>query len=1116
MREEEKEHVRNEHDNGGDQETKTSTKRMIRIMVDPKDEEIANGENNETGASSNSEPQPLASWLVQAISDSTDMAIEKKAAVVTPESRSMNHDDEIGIGDENKDELTNVAEWNDEQCNPIDFKKKPDHPKPMTIEWSPLLLKLISTIRRRANRKRIANEAMVQPFYIKTNDTPSRFLNSFSRRILLRAMEDCWIQTFWRAGWNRLKEVSWMTRQALSQGIVESERSDKDVSPFSFFIRHRRGNFTSSSMRSQRTQCIPKSRVLVVYRGDSGCGGSQSSPTKRNDSTWQQQLVLVKETMHPTLKKIWETAILAAAALCVYQKQQEQQKDRKQIKGSVTDEFQEIARCSKTLKRRVAFFSTIQEAEKHPDHGSNDTAKRKEESSIIPNTDRCNVDSDYAHNQDGDSNLTQNLAQPLLKSGKENVSNLEVDKSETFTGMNGKRRSQSRWQQNRDNFDSLWKKPRKIGKGRDTHIYELSSEDSEYLYPSTHCNSIRSRKRCSKRELESWKREAFFLSQRIDRRFGPNAKKKQCTGSLSTDSVQNGHDMTDNANSSAHGRKVSIVDTSMLQNTRDDEESNDSEKCLFGAKESDEDLAYKTVDYSSPIEFPICNDDYSDDEEEEPFTDNINDFSAEFEASEGPTPLPATNDKPSCPQSLNKMKSGTNTGVDIQNIAQVKLEKEPGEYDVKKKKKRMGKRRKRTTEDKPSRKREKKRKRASKQMGNKDEAEKESLECTNENRNGNENDSDQLETPRKLEFRDFSPVKIAIKDQSRKIQSARFIQSPNSVPVIQNENYDSKDKDSESSPLKAKRIVPIGKDPFLISPDEIPETINTSYSSNQHHQKGNQHMNDGEKKATDNAPISVLCSEAFFENFEDLIAEIVQENPTNRKPIRFIDTSLVDLCSVDIETPSRGAILVSTLSQIQKSGGIMSHFLPKVIELVVTNRYDSLSVFVCVDLELDYASSREIVNLQTSFLSCERGMPRTKTSVQLCSKQSLPRSILIAISHSVELQHSNSTGKVERWLSDARACHRLKFLISIIPTLSVTGALQWLELSTGISQFSMSQPNRDEDRTAKWFQQCFCDVQRESSRLESHFRLSNSCIYMMSTTVPRQLVLTVKIRFDKN
>eukprot|EP00531_Pseudo-nitzschia_arenysensis_P017428 CAMPEP_0116153864 /NCGR_PEP_ID=MMETSP0329-20121206/21472_1 /TAXON_ID=697910 /ORGANISM="Pseudo-nitzschia arenysensis, Strain B593" /LENGTH=1101 /DNA_ID=CAMNT_0003650801 /DNA_START=749 /DNA_END=4051 /DNA_ORIENTATION=- len=1084
LREEEEERIRNEHCNGDNNKENCTftTKRVIRTLVDPHDEQAANDENHETGASSHSEARPMPSWLAEAISDSTDRATEKKTAVVTPESKSMKDDD-----GENKDDPMDIAESNGNHSNPVDTKKDNDCSKPMTrIDWSPWLLKFISAIRRGANRKRIANKTMLQPFYIQTNDSPSRFLTSFSRRILLRAMEYCWIQASWRVGWNRFKEISWMEWRKLPHGKVQKGHIDNDDSAFSSFICNQRGSFSSICASTHHTQHIPQSRALVVYRGDS-CG-SQRSPTSRNNTNLQQRLVLANPKESPTPKKIWETAILAAAALCAYQKQQDQKKDR----------------CQKLRERKVTFLSPTKETKKHPDHDTNDTDKRNEGHSV-------NSDIDCSHRQDSESSLLQ----PLPSRGNKGVSDLKVDKSDSSMDTNKKKRLSSPSQPKQDQYESIWKKPRKIGEGRVELGRELNTEVFDHFHPSVLCNSIRSKKKkCSKRQLEHWKREAFFLSKRNDQRFGAKSNTKQRPNSVLPAGPAG--EILENKNSCTGEHKISIVGTSILQKKQDDEESNDSERCLFGTIETDEDAAGKNpVDYSSPIEFPICND-YDDDEEDEPFIDNINDINTEFDARNIPDPFPTTHDKHSSPQSSNSTDSGTKNDDDNKNIAEVQVKEESGAFDAipqssNKKKHRTGKRRKRTE---LSRKREKKRRRASKKKRSKDESKKESFEC--ENGNAIERDSDKLETPRKIEFREFSPVKDSKKYQSTKMQlnqSRQYIQSPNSVPIIRNDVFDSNDKDSELSPIKAKRIVPIAKDPFLISPDEVLETINRSNSRNHQHREASQHMKRGEGKAVDNDSICVLCSETFFENFGEMIAEITRENPPNRKSIRFIDTSLVDVCSVEIETPSRGAIVVSTISQIQNSGGIASSLLSRVIELAAINRYDRLSVFVCVDVKLDSALSRDIVRLQTSFLSCERGFPQTKISVQLCSQQSLGQRISTTILDSVALRHSNSTAKVVYWLADARACQRLKFLLSIIPSLSVTGALHWVEHCVGRSLPRTSQPNRDADRTAEWFQQCFYDVYKESSRMESRLLRSNDYSCMISTAVPRQLVISVKARF---
>ena len=697
----------------------------------------------------------------------------------------------------------------------------------------------------------------------------------------------------------------------------------------------------------------------------------------------------------------------------------------------------------------------------------------------------------------------------------------------------------------------------------------------------------------------------------------------------------------------------------------------DKDEGLPGKTHFEESVPSNNVDYSSPIEFPICFDDYEDEEEDE--EDDVNNsISKQFEAIEKPDISVAvhsttllSNKKADCYSEEFEDKKelvGKSITPCVSKFESHVAPHPNTRYTVtqsSKKKKERKKKRKSTPEEKALRNKEKRRRKESKKNNGKGQVEREAIDFVNESESEK---GDKLETPRKLDFKNFSPVKAPTKVSEVKNSSdpsERRFDSPISARRILNKKCD---EVFHSSVLKAKDSDPnVSNDPFSISPDEIRQTITCldpivttkqpqrqqeqevevelhtknlhSYASDsplsifpdeilktitcpdateqeelqqkeaQHtkifhsyapddpfsvspdeilqtitcpdptdqeqlQQKELQHTNNlhsyafddafsvspddvlkaktspeptsrvqQDKKTEDESPICLLCSEAFIENFGQIISDIIrgdsivesniESSTTARRPIRFIDSDLVDVCSVDIETPSRGAMVVSTISQIRNSGGIMTFFLPRIVALAATNRYDRLVVFVCVDVILDSAITRDLVRLQSAFLSCERELPRTQTSIQLCSKQSLGACISRTIYRTNGL-FSDSLSQVDYWLSDSRACQRLKFLLSIIPTLSATGALHWLHLSVGKSSWSPLRNNNqytveEEDQTLEWFQQCFQDVSAECRRLESHLLRSKNERYISNTNlddfmnpdVPKQLVLVIDAGLKK-
>jgi hypothetical protein len=412
-------------------------------------------------------------------------------------------------------------------------------------------------------------------------------------------------------------------------------------------------------------------------------------------------------------------------------------------------------------------------------------------------------------------------------------------------------------------------------------------------------------------------------------------------------------------------------------------------------------------------------------------------------------------------------------------------------------------------------------------------------------------DDDKLETPRKLEIKDVSPVKEKKKtdrmskliakantiiDEGNFSGEAAFI---NNVPQNKSKNVVANDNtfnDPFSLSQGTATIKVTGKtsataniiavnDPFSVSEETIHANtyndvngvttavaINTildsSYDDQQH-----------------NAPIRLLCSEFFIENYGEVIAELVRgtlDGEGTTRSIQFTDTNLVDACDVDIETTGRGAIVVSSVSDIQKSGGL-TNFLPRILELAATTRYHQLEIFICIDEELDTAVTQDLGRLQTALL-CGGKVTKTRTTFKLSTKHSLASCIaktIIASTSSTtsssgdtsDYSPSLSLPKVDHWLTDNRACRRLQFLLSVIPTLSVTGSLHWLttmvQEDEPQQQTNVQTTDEDDDKSMRWIQKCFRNVDDESQRLNSFLQQSNQRDINPNVAMQLMMVATV-------
>uniref|UniRef100_A0A7S4ENV6 Uncharacterized protein n=1 Tax=Pseudo-nitzschia australis TaxID=44445 RepID=A0A7S4ENV6_9STRA len=534
-------------------------------------------------------------------------------------------------------------------------------------------------------------------------------------------------------------------------------------------------------------------------------------------------------------------------------------------------------------------------------------------------------------------------------------------------------------------------------------------------------------------------------------------------------------------------------------------------------KSPSDDNAYS----SSPFEFPVCSDDYEG--EEDAVDNNTNDCSS---------PKIAYHDFPT---SLETTSCNTPFGDSAtQNKKERKRKRRctKGEKKQRKKEKRAEKRRKR------GKKKNVKLQHHQQDVVKKSTEKRQQSDGMDDNHDDNNGETEDLETPKK--FEDISPIRNPgnVLDGASIFNSNRC-NSPQRAVSRSNDRVDqtSRNDGIYQTPFlepkggistnKADAIAP--NDPFYVSPEEIQHATENCGITYDHFAPSSSCNN---VSATDqNFPVRLFCSESFLENFGEVIAAFARgtfhgNKSTEEKSIHFTDTDLMDVCGVDIETPCRGAIVISTLSQIQRSSdnGLMQTFLPRMVELVSTTRYSNLTIYLCIDVELDAATSQDIVHLQTAFL-CDAGdaVQRTKTNIQLTSRACLAA----CISKTIFLNHSSvsspspfsALSKVDHWLSDQRACQRLKFLLNIIPTLSVTSSLHWLDSSRSPIRPS-TQNQTEEDKSLAWFQHCFKHVDEECNRLKSlllpscnsrHNLQLHDC---MNPYVAQQLAMVVGARLN--
>ena len=302
-------------------------------------------------------------------------------------------------------------------------------------------------------------------------------------------------------------------------------------------------------------------------------------------------------------------------------------------------------------------------------------------------------------------------------------------------------------------------------------------------------------------------------------------------------------------------------------------------------------------------------------------------------------------------------------------------------------------------------------------------------------------------------------------------------------------------------------------------PTKAPAYVETHFQpTNQNHDKSHVHVRDNAQlkapecsKGLDylmtktsacrpETPLQLLCSETFLESYGEAIAELAsgrwskqeespsQEEHFGREPyscsdldagqkITFIDTSLMDESGIDIEIPGRGAIIVTSLScwpDVESTKSLVR----RVVEVASTSRYQTLEIFVCADMEISEPAVEIIMKLQNSLLRKNR-KTQTVASCRVVSSRTLSASIAYSVLFSGFSQASNSN--LEIFLADDRNRERASFLCSIIPTLTVGGALECL--SVRVNNRPNLNSSDEEEESRKWFQNLLGKDDRERKRL---------------------------------
>jgi hypothetical protein len=220
-----------------------------------------------------------------------------------------------------------------------------------------------------------------------------------------------------------------------------------------------------------------------------------------------------------------------------------------------------------------------------------------------------------------------------------------------------------------------------------------------------------------------------------------------------------------------------------------------------------------------------------------------------------------------------------------------------------------------------------------------------------------------------------------------------------------------------------------------------------------------------EDRGTDHSrlpAVKLLCSEEFIETRGDVFAELasgrwahflsgddganaIQTARCLGRKVELRDTPLVDKCGVDIELPNRRAVLlynVSTLEVPQQARVVVIGLA----QLVAMGRYKHVDVILCYDVPVTSPISLHIVQLQTAVMS-NGGSLSTSTFFKTASPASLSAVIAQTVFVHNQVPCNPLSEPSTKVLADTRIREWSRFLLSLLPTLCVHGAIQCIQLT---------------------------------------------------------------------
>jgi len=220
-------------------------------------------------------------------------------------------------------------------------------------------------------------------------------------------------------------------------------------------------------------------------------------------------------------------------------------------------------------------------------------------------------------------------------------------------------------------------------------------------------------------------------------------------------------------------------------------------------------------------------------------------------------------------------------------------------------------------------------------------------------------------------------------------------------------------------------------------------------------------------------------------NNEAAESELDPDIPTQAK-INVCDCPLLDVAGADIELADDKALIVQRISVLNSVGSNSGNkeFIRRLVLLKASGRYKSIHVILCVDTEI---RPSEIVMMQNALIGC----PCENVAFEYTSPRTLSSSIALQFCNGGEVDKSS---RISQLASDENVQERARFLICLVPTMTVHNALRCLSA------------NSEDDSGATAMQLLFTTARDTSRELFPH-KVSS----MMPKVCADQLWLAVKV-----